>query len=116
LRFTVASGRTLQLGAGARAILGSLAFSPSIVQRVDRSTGEALWVAESPAHQRIGVAFEWTFIREGVLVIANPMAIHTNALIFDDGHAISEARQVIYLSLALDRLSWQSKIVETLNG
>ncbi|MDN3919231.1 hypothetical protein [Roseateles violae] len=91
----------------------------SNVLRSPRSTlrcGQALWAAPVEGRHRgdrIGIAWDWAEVREGVVALVDPMRLLSNLqLVDDDGICLDESALVVHLNTALYALDWQSSAME----
>ena len=81
--------------------------------------GQALWAAPISASEgqadRIGIAWDWTEVREGVVALVDPMRLLSNLeLVGDDGVCLDEGATVVHLNTAVYCLDWQSSAMEPL--
>jgi DNA-binding CsgD family transcriptional regulator len=105
------------------ALLRALAFRPtSLCMRsephCDKGSvqlvsvaGVALWSAQSDLG-RIGLQWSWTVIDGGVVVIDDPLAIVTNAVLSDGPFAQSSPRPQALIATMVSRLPWHQWVAE----
>ena len=92
-----------------------LQFAPRGWYRKDASTGESLWVADCDVDCQVGLAFPWSFIAPGVVVVSNSLEVTTNALFFDDsGVMLAPSLQAIWCVALLHSVPWQAELTREL--
>jgi len=76
--------------------------------------GQTIWGAAAlggPA----AMAWDWVQIPQGVVALADPLAVLTNLrLLDDDGHVLSRAQAVRHLNGVLNALPWQAEVERAL--
>jgi hypothetical protein len=87
-----------------------LLFTPTVICRTQEDAGESLWSA-SLGQKRLGVAFRWSVMEPGILVLSDIAAIQTNALLMDSKGLLSETMHTVHLNTALHQLNWQSEVL-----
>lgn len=74
------------------------------------SSGHVVWGTGEEVG-RIGIAWDWEELVDGVVVLSDPMSILTNFDFVDDhGNPISCATQILHLNTTIYALGWQSVI------
>lgn len=80
------------------------------------ASGQTLWAA-SANDGRAGVAWDWVQIAEGVVAIADPLAVVTNVrLIGDTGEVLTGYQSARYLNELVRALPWQEEVQRALSG
>lgn len=80
------------------------------------STGEAALLSKSSDGHDLAIAFSWSKIPPGVLVVSSQPSIHTNILAFDDQGLLSEHAHQAHLMSLLHATNWQTKLCQGLRS
>lgn len=79
------------------------------------SSGQTLWGESSPEHPA-GVAWDWVEVQEGVVAMADPLAVVTNLKLLDArGEALSAFELAVRLNGLVHALPWQSEVQRALH-
>jgi hypothetical protein len=72
--------------------------------------GRVVWGTEL-ASQLAGISWDWREVRANVLALADPMAVQSNVVLFDDaGRPIRRSATLLFLNRAIHSLPWQQRI------
>lgn len=73
--------------------------------------GQVLWGAKLGG-RRIGVAWDWAEMREGVVVLSDPMSIISNVRLLDaHGQAVPAHEGVLHLNSVVHGLDWHADVL-----
>ncbi len=79
------------------------------------AAGQTLWGSASEEGEA-GVAWDWVQIGDGVVAMADPMAVVTNLrLIGDEGEVLTALEAALYLNEIVHALPWQSEVARALS-
>lgn len=82
---------------------------------VAQEIGYTAWQSVDGGHP-VRLGWDWALIDGGVVVVANPMSIHSNLRFTDDsGGPLMECRAVVQLHAIVHALPWQAAILKTLD-
>lgn len=90
--------------------MGGLRFERLLLRKLTDEEGDALWVTTPSAPMRMGLAFPWRLMAPGILVVADQLAITTNALFTDDSGIVAPSLQIVYCASLLYTLPWQADV------
>lgn len=75
--------------------------------------GETVWGGDFHGH-KIGLAWEWGEVSEGVVALVDPLTILSNvSVITDDGVAFGSGDLILQLNCAVNALKWQPAVRRT---
>jgi len=78
------------------------------------AAGQTLW-AVSSADGQAGLAWDWVQICEGVVAMADPMAVVTNLrIIGDEGEVLTAAEAALFLNEIVHGLPWQHEVARAI--
>lgn len=92
--------------------IDGLRFERLLLRRISEEDGDALWVTTPDAPMRMGLAFPWRLMAPGLVVVADQLAISTNALFVDAAGIVVPSMQVVHCASLLYRLPWQVDVIE----
>lgn len=91
--------------------IDALSFRPAMIRRATADSGDALWTAHPQDGVRIGLAFSWVKVPPGVLLLKDPMAINSNALLLDEGGDLVGAGLLqAHLTWLVYQTAWQRDV------
>lgn len=94
----------------------AVALEPYECAAGDDDRGWILFVGcTKPARAPIGLAFEWAPSLQGSLVVASPLDIRTNALIFEGDRPLSIHEYGPFWMRLLQQMPWQRHVHEQAN-
>jgi len=92
--------------------LGTRVFGPD---DSDHPCGQTVWGSPS-ADPAAGVAWDWVEVQEGVVAMADPMALVTNIQLTDSKGAVLPTMQAaLHLNGLVHMLPWQSEVRRALH-
>ncbi|QPF71566.1 hypothetical protein G8A07_00600 [Roseateles sp. DAIF2] len=78
-------------------------------------TGQTLWIGESEDGAEAGVAWDWICMPEGVVALADPMALVTNLqFVSTAGEVLAPMESVLQLNEIVRTLPWQDEVQRAL--
>ncbi len=81
----------------------------------DHPCGQTVWGIPSPDHAA-GVAWDWIEVQEGVVAMADPMALVTNLQLTDSrGEVLPSTQAALHLNGIVHALPWQSEVQRALH-
>lgn len=81
-----------------------------------RSAGQTLWAWHGDEGE-VGMAWDWVQIADGVVALADPLAIVTNLrLVGDEGEELSAMQSVLHINGIVHGLPWQHEVTRALSG
>jgi hypothetical protein len=93
--------------------LGTEVFNPG---DNDHPCGQTIWGLPS-ANLTAGVAWDWVEVQEGVVAMADPMALVTNLQLTDArGDVLPSTQAALHLNGIVHALPWQSEVQRVLHG
>jgi hypothetical protein len=87
-----------------------LMFQPASTCRTHENAGQSLWSARASGN-RIGIAFSWSVIGPGLLVVTDMASVQTNALLVDLTTVLSTDLHAVHLATTLHFLNWQTYVL-----
>lgn len=79
-------------------------------------SGQTLW-ANANDTSAAGVAWDWVEMQEGVVAMADPMALVTNLqLVDDEGERLDQYQAALRLNAMVHCLPWQNEVKRALHG
>ncbi|HEX2010170.1 MAG TPA: hypothetical protein VJN44_04455 [Roseateles sp.] len=77
--------------------------------------GQTLWTGESENGAAAGVAWDWIRLPEGVVALADPMALVTNLqFVSAEGEVLAPMQSVLQLNGIVHTLPWQDEVQRAL--
>jgi hypothetical protein len=81
---------------------------------VFRTAGQTLWACQCDAGDA-GMAWDWIELGQGVVAIADPLAVITNLrLVSDDGDTLNRYESARHINQILHQLPWQNEVERVL--
>ncbi len=79
------------------------------------SMGQTLWIGASENGAEAGVAWDWVCLPEGVVAMADPMALVTNLqFLSPQGEVLAPMESVLQLNGIVHTLPWQCEVQRAL--
>ena len=80
------------------------------------AAGQTFWGSASDEGEA-GVAWDWVQVGDGVVAMADPLAVVTNLrLIGDEGEVLTALEAALYLNEIVHALPWQSEVARALSS
>jgi hypothetical protein len=87
-----------------------LKFQSLSICRTHENEGQSLWFATASA-KRLGIAFSWSVIAPGLLVVTDMASVQTNAVLMDSTGVLSTDLYPLHLVTTLHFLNWQAQVL-----